>query len=209
VKARSRSARVRARWAWAGWTGAALGLLAGAWCAGFLWFVAQIPDSVDDPVTQTDGVVVLTGAAGRLGEGIELIKAGKAKELFVSGVYRGVDVTRLLDASRSNPHDVACCIVLGHTADDTEGNAYETAAWVRQRGFASLRVVTSSYHLPRSLLELRHTLPDVTLVPHPVFAESFKRAQWWAWPGTSYLIASEFSKYLLVYLRHRAEDVLA
>lgn len=205
MKPRARSSRLRSR---LGWAAAALGLAVGAWCAGFLWFVSQIPDTVADTQTPTDGVVVLTGAAGRLGEGIELIKAGKAKELFVSGVYRGVDVARLLDASRSNPDDVACCIVLGHTADDTEGNAYETAAWMRQRGFRSLRVVTSSWHLPRSLLELRHTLPDVLLVPHPVFAESFKRARWWAWPGTSYLIASEFNKYLLVHLRHRAEALL-
>ena len=75
------------------------------------------------------------------------------------------------------------------------------------QGYRSLRLVTSGYHLPRSLLEFRHAMPDVTLIPHPVFSESVKQERWWAWPGTANLIVGEFNKYLLAWLTHKVEGV--
>jgi uncharacterized SAM-binding protein YcdF (DUF218 family) len=86
-------------------------------------------------------------------------------------------------------------------ADDTRGNAVETAAWIREQGFGSLRLVTANYHMPRSLLEFRHAMPDIEIVPHPVFPENFKQDEWWLWPGSASLLASEYSKYLVALLR--------
>ena len=58
-------------------------------------FVAQIPISALKNDEQTDAIVVLTGGSSRLEEGVNLLMQRKAKKLFVSGVYRGVDVRRL------------------------------------------------------------------------------------------------------------------
>ncbi|MDP6787717.1 MAG: YdcF family protein [Rhodospirillales bacterium] len=184
---------------------AALGLAAVAvWAAGLVRFATQIPDTVADPDAVTDAIVVLTGGSGRLDTGLELLAAKRAPKLFVSGVYRGVDVTMLLDVSKRSPSDIECCIEIGHSAGDTAGNANETAAWMNDQGYGSLRLVTSSYHLARALLEFRLAMPDVTLVLHPVLAESVKQDRWWAWPGTASLIVGEFNKYLLVWPRHAA-----
>jgi uncharacterized SAM-binding protein YcdF (DUF218 family) len=92
-------------------------------------------------------------------------------------------------------------IILGHEADNTRGNALETAGWMREQGFHSMRLVTSAYHMPRSLLEFSAAMPDITITPHPVFADNVKQGEWWAWPGTASLLAEEYVKYLVVLLR--------
>jgi hypothetical protein len=57
----------------------------------------------------------------------------------------------------------------------------------------------------RSLLEFRLAMPDLVIIPHPVFPENVKQSQWWLWPGTAHLIASEYTKYLATWVRHWAE----
>jgi len=184
---------------------AALALvLAAAWAAGLLWFAAALPDTVEDPDTVTDAIVVLTGGAERVAGGLALLEAGKARMLFVSGVHRGVDLADLLRQSHPLLPPPSCggrCIALGHAADDTVGNAAETAAWMRAGGFGSLRLVTAAYHMPRSLLEFHRAMPGLSIVPHPVFPDAFKQDQWWRWPGTIHLLALEYSKYLVAMVR--------
>jgi uncharacterized SAM-binding protein YcdF (DUF218 family) len=180
--------------------GAALGL-ALAWCAGFLWFVAAVPARVEDPVTHTDAIVVLTGGSERLETGLRLLEGGFARKLFISGVHKDVDVTEILKITNVEYPQVACCIVLGHSAGDTVGNGVETAQWMAREGFSSIRLVTGSYHMPRSLLEVRHAVPRAVIVPHPVFPDAVKSREWWRWPGTAALLATEYSKYLAAVVR--------
>ncbi len=178
-------------------------VLAGTWLAGLLWFVAALPAAVADRDTPTDAIVVFTGGSERLGTGLELLGRGRAHKLFVSGVYRGVEVAELLRHAQRTPRAAECCIVLGYTAGNTRGNALETAAWMRGEGYRSLRLVTSSYHMPRSLLELRRALPEAEIIPHPVFTDAVKREEWWRWPGTAHLLATEYSKYVVAFARAR------
>lgn len=176
-------------------------ILAGLWAVGFLWFVATLPSRVIDTTTRTDAIVVLTGGSERLSTGVALLEDGLAERLFISGVHRGVDVTEILKVARTDRPDLAGSIVLGHTADDTVGNAAETAAWVEKEGVTSVRLVTGAYHMPRSLAEFRHALPGVVIVPHPVFPDTVKSREWWRWPGTAALLATEYSKYVAVEIR--------
>ncbi len=179
-----------------------LGGLAVLWLLGLLWFASAIPGDVADAASETDAIIVLTGGSLRVESGVRLLAAGKAKKLFVSGVFHGTDVGSLLRAAGQNADPALnCCIVLGHAADNTRGNALETATWMREEGFRSLRLVTSSYHMPRSLLEFARAMPEVRIVPHPVFPERVKQEHWWAWPGTASLILEEYEKYLLALAR--------
>jgi len=177
---------------------ALLAVLAVAWVAGLVWFANRIPspDRTVVPQETTDAVVVLTGGPLRLKAGLELLEAGKAKKLFVSGVSRQVDLSELLRTAQTSPAAVACCVALGHEATDTTGNAVETRLWMEHEGFHSLRLVTANYHMQRSLLEFRYAMPEMTIVANPVYPDSFKRSHWWAWPGTFALIVTEYQKYL-------------
>jgi uncharacterized SAM-binding protein YcdF (DUF218 family) len=180
--------------------GAALGVL---WLGGLLTFVAHIPRAPEDETTATDAIVVLTGGSERLEAGFDLLAAGRAQKLFISGVYRGVDVRALLRMSQATPAALECCVVLGYSADDTVGNAAETARWMQAEGFHSLRLVTANYHMPRSLVEFRHALPDdVRILPHAVQPPNVRLDGWWHWRGTAGLIVSEYDKYLVAFLRH-------
>jgi uncharacterized SAM-binding protein YcdF (DUF218 family) len=176
-------------------------LLALVWLVGLWRFAAGIPSDVTAPERQTDAIVVLTGGSLRVEGGLRLLAEGKAKKLFISGVYRGVDVTELLHVSRQSPDSVACCVVLGHAADNTLGNARETAQWMESEGYHSLRLVTASYHIPRSMLEFTRAMPDIEIVPNPVFPEFMQESPWWQSRRSVSLIASEYSKYLAALVR--------
>jgi uncharacterized SAM-binding protein YcdF (DUF218 family) len=177
-------------------------LVAGVlWLAGLIAFAESIPRKVIDTKTGTEAVVVLTGSAGRLRTGIDILARGQAKKLFVSGVYHGVDVRQILRLVRRQGKALDCCVILGHRADDTRGNAAETARWITKEGFTSLRLVTSNYHMRRSLLEFRRAMPGVTIIPHPVFSTGFKARSWWNWPGTLQLVIVEYSKYIVALMR--------
>ena len=178
---------------------AAVALLV-AYGGGLVWFADSIVETVGDPDTPTDAIVVLTGGSQRVQTGLQLLTAGKAKKLFVSGVYHGTDVATLLHVQRQSPDALQCCIALGHAADNTYGNALETAAWMRQEGYGSLRLVTANYHMRRALLEFTRAMPEARIIPHPVFPEGV-RERWWAWPGTLDLIIGEYDKYLWALLR--------
>lgn len=176
---------------------------------GLFRYAGALPDRVTDPVRVTDAIVVLTGGSGRLDAGLRLLAEGRAKKLFVSGVYKGVDVDKLLQMSRRAPEELSCCVEIGHSAGDTAGNALETADWARRQGIRSLRLVTSGYHMPRSLLEFRNAMPNLDLIPHPVFTENVKHQEWWAWPGTTGLIIGEYNKFLLARMRHLMERLIS
>lgn len=170
-------------------------------------FIEQIPAQKTSNNTKTDAIVVLTGGSNRLEEGLSLLSQRRAKKLFISGVYRGVEVRRLLNLFQVNPEELICCITLGYTAGSTMGNAAETKAWVSSEGHKTLRLVTASYHMPRSIKEFQHQMPNLTIIPHAVFPKQFKRDDWWLWPGTVSLILTEYIKFLISSLRLLAEEI--
>lgn len=179
-------------------TAAALAVagLAAAWGAGLIAFVNSIPRAVVDEDTRTDAIVVLTGGSERLSTGLRLLRDNKAERVFVSGVFPGVEVDALIKLAGARSSDVADRVEAGHGARNTAGNATETAEWMRRHGYRKLRLVTGSYHMPRSLLEFRHALPEAAVIPHPVFPSHVKQARWWQEPGTLLLIIGEYNKFL-------------
>jgi len=163
--------------------------------AGFVRFAT--PPLAENDAAPTDAIVVLTGASLRLQSGIDLMREGKGNVLFVSGVNRRVDLDDLVHSSGTEvPKWLICCVVLGHDARNTMGNAFETAQWMRRRGYRSLRLVTSWYHMPRSLLDFRRAMPDLAIIPHPVFSDQITRLRWWTRRATATLLISEYAKYL-------------
>ena len=166
------------------------------WASGFLWFTANLAREISDPIVETDAIVVLTGGSGRLETGFSLLAEGRTKKMFVSGVDPATTREQIRRLAQRSPERFECCVVLGRNARDTVGNAAETSAWIEEQAFASLRLVTGSYHMPRSLVEFRRVMPTVTVIPHPVFPEHVKVDSWWQSPGTALLIAEEYSKFI-------------
>jgi uncharacterized SAM-binding protein YcdF (DUF218 family) len=94
-----------------------------------------------------------------------------------------------------------CCVDLGFQATDTLGNARETARWVKAKGYRSLIVVTSDFHMPRAMLELRSAMPVVRLTSYPVRSAEFDVRHWWRTGEGARLLAVEYCKYLAILAR--------
>jgi len=172
-------------------------LLALAWAAGLFLFVEKIPRAPAN-ADITDAVVVLTGGQGRISRGTELLAAGKAREMLISGVGTDVPIGDLISSRSLDSRQVACCVTLGRAARDTRENAIEAAGWAADRNINSIRLVTSDFHMPRSLLEFERRLPRMEILPEPVSSANIRLSQWWTRPGTAWLLAGEYTKYLAI-----------
>ncbi len=189
---------------WGGALAAAVFFAAALWAVGLAWFGALIPDHVADPRTRTDAIVVLTGGADRIKTGLDLLAGGSAERLLITGVHREVTVAEILKLAPGAPESLSGRIDLGYEADNTSGNAEEAARWIEAHHYRSLRLVTSNYHLPRSMLEFRRMLPGVEIVANPVFPASVSNGAWWRHPASFALVAGEYTKYLVAVLRQAA-----
>lgn len=172
--------------------GAALLLLAG----GFVVFAWQIERTTVAGSRTADAIVALTGDEARIGEALKLLSANQAGRLLISGVHPRTSKAALRRSGPANDALFACCVDLGHGAQDTPGNADETRTWVAAHGFRSLIVVTSTYHMPRSLAELRRALPRIELIPHAVTSRGFHGSDWWRHPASLRLLVSEYLKFI-------------
>jgi uncharacterized SAM-binding protein YcdF (DUF218 family) len=178
------------------WVAVSLLVLVLMLVVGFLSFVRLINSTHPGRAETADGIVVLTGGASRVSKAIRLLAAGRGRRLLISGVHPETTEAML---GRVNPEArrlLTCCIDLDRNARDTIENADETRRWLRERGFRSVIVVTSSYHMPRGLVELRRALPRLKLIPHPVEPSKLQMNAWWAHTRTFRLLATEFVKYL-------------
>lgn len=175
-----------------GWAALAIAVLL---IAGFLAFSGLIYDEPTD-IRAADGIVALTGGEARIPEAVKLLSQGKGRRLLISGVNPVTTRGELASLMPDSRKWFRCCIDVGKLARDTVGNAEETREWIKQRGFRSLIVVTASYHMPRSLAELRRALPDIELIPYPVRPRNLHLDAWWAYPGTLQLLASEYVKFV-------------
>ena len=155
-----------------------------------------------DVETDTDALVVLTGGTERVAAAIGLLKQKKAERLLISGVNKKVDWVLLAQTVKGLPDDLSDKVTLGHEACNTRQNALESKDWLDQNGFTSVRLVTASYHMPRSLSEFHDVMPDIKIIPHPVFPQTVKHDEWWKWRGTFALIVSEYTKFLVVAVKH-------
>jgi uncharacterized SAM-binding protein YcdF (DUF218 family) len=140
-----------------------LALVAMAWCLGFAAFMLALPQPLEGYTS--DAIVVPTGGPGRIPRGLELMEARQARRMLITGVGAGVRPVDLARTYRAPARLIACCVDLGPEAVDTRSNAEETAAWVRAHRYASVRLVTSDWHLPRARMELAAALgPGVVIL---------------------------------------------
>ncbi|MBI5321685.1 YdcF family protein [Bradyrhizobium sp.] len=170
---------------------------------GFIAFLSQLRGSEERPVRNADGIVVLTGGSSRVSDAMELLAAGYGKRLLISGVH---PTNHVQDISRTLPDNhklLNCCVDLDRSAINTRSNAAETRRWAHERGFRSLIVVTSNYHMPRAIVELSHAMPDVTLIPFAVVGEKWRDEPWWTSGATLRLLLTEYAKYVAAEVRVR------
>ena len=174
---------------------------------GFVGFLSQLRGAEMKPDRKADGIVVLTGGSSRVSDAMELLAAGYGKRLLISGVHptnAASDISRSLSDNQSL---LSCCVDLDRSAVNTRSNAAETRRWAHERGFKSLIVVTSNYHMPRAIVELSHAMPDIALIPFAVVGDKWRDEPWWTSGATVRLLLSEYVKYVAAEMRVRLADL--
>lgn len=182
--------------------------VAGLVMFGFVLFATAVTRDIPQPEQRADGIVVLTGGELRIAEAARLLDMGWGRRLLISGVNPKTsrqDVVRITGLQVSK---FDCCVDLGYWAQDTVGNAGETKLWVEKHEFSSLIVVTSSYHMPRSLAELSIELPRTELIAHPVTPRSLRNDVWWLHLPTTRVLVAEYIKFLPTAARLTASRIL-
>jgi uncharacterized SAM-binding protein YcdF (DUF218 family) len=168
---------------------------------GFLSFVYSLERVERRPAAPTDGIVAMTGGPQRISDAMDLLAQGYGTRLLISGVN---EKTSRDEIARLNPGQrqlFECCVDLDYRARNTIGNAIETRRWADRNRFQSLIIVTSNYHMPRTLVELNHALPGLHKVPYAVVTPALDPDLWWRSASTAKVLFSEYVKFLVVWLR--------
>ena len=163
---------------------------------GFIVFANGIDREHGEPQRTADGIAVLTGGVSRIDEAMKLLAAGNAKRVLITGVNRTTTVEELKElASRRRP-------VFHLLRRHRQGSAQHHRQRHRDQrvgGCASLRLdhrrdLELSYAARAA--ELAREMPGVTLIPYAVVDNNVHLDRWWAYPGTTKLLLSEYLKYL-------------
>lgn len=144
---------------------------------------------------KADAIVVLAGGKGRVEEGVRLFRESRAEYLFFIGVDPSV---RKSDLYRPRPGDPSPeKVILEKASRNTLENAIFGRDVIVQHGVGSIILITSRYHLKRSSILFRNSLPrDITIYPYPVDSKNLKES-WWSHGGSFHLLFREFYKYCM------------
>lgn len=109
-----------------------------------------------------DSVVVLTGGKNRIRHALNVIKVSPPKNVFISGVHKKTTLRAIIGDSGNHP-DIN--FILGKEAKNTFENAEEIKNWVITHAIKKIILITSDYHMRRSLLVIRDKNKELEIIP--------------------------------------------
>ncbi|MGD9637438.1 MAG: YdcF family protein [Alphaproteobacteria bacterium] len=166
----------------------------------FSMLVSKTGDAAN--INKVDAIITFTGGSDRIKTAVNLLEQGYAGKLFISGVNKNVSLDEVLKQIDKPDTKIYNKIEVGYEATNTKENAKETASWVLSHNFNKIILVTSSYHMPRSYLELKEVMPQITIYEYPVFSENMNRNKWWTWSGATTLVIMEYLKFTAVKIKY-------
>ena len=182
-----------------GWTSVTI------WIIGFFLFsfitIALKYFTLED----RQAIIVLTGGPDRISESVRLLKENRAPRLFISGVNKSVSPETILKGIEPELKDK---IQLGYMADSTYTNALETSQWIKENQLNNIILVTSFYHMPRSLLEMHHRLPNLEMTPYSIFPRQFGESTHWIYTNYAWQLFLEYNKFLVTYFKYFIQRIM-
>ncbi len=130
-------------------------------------FINKQPNKINS-YRNIDAIIVFTGGENRVQSGIDLLSNNIGKKLFISGVNPDTNIFDISEQTLSDMDLLNCCIDLGKKADNTMENALESIDWIKNNKYKNIVIVTSNYHMKRSLFILRNFDRTINFIPHNV-----------------------------------------
>jgi uncharacterized SAM-binding protein YcdF (DUF218 family) len=181
--------------------------------AGWAAFIITLPEPTESTAT-TDAVVVLTGSERRIEHAFGRLTTGTAPRMFISGVYDKANSDQVFAAFTGVDKSLYLRykdkIDMGYEAENTAGNALETARWIAAQHpeIHSIRLITARYHMPRALREFQRTMPNITIIPDPALPVPFNQDGWLFTRTGAIYITLEYFKFIYSHLRPLLPEVL-
>ncbi len=177
----------------------AIFLLIALWFGGLTVFNYKINHIKPHHQEKAEAIIVLTGGRHRLTEAVHLLNSGAADKLFISGVQKKISL-RDLEKKNAIKFKDNRKIILDRIATNTFENARETSNWIKEKNIKSIILVTSNYHIFRSLVEFRRLNKEIEILLHPVYSEKISPSWWKSFDNFCFL-ANEYNKFLVAWLR--------
>ena len=161
-----------------------------------------------NPINLSSKVVILTGGTNRIKEGFEVIYKLDKKSItnlnvLVSGTGKGFSKLSLQE--KLNPgfdlRLIECCVELDSVSQNTYSNAIETSKWVSKNNIEEILLITSNYHIPRSILEFQNKMPNLKILYYPIIPKKHQINKWLKSFETFSLIFIEYCKYIIANVR--------
>lgn len=118
------------------------------------------PGQVIDTLPHAECGVVLTGSAGRIREGFEVLAQKKIDHLIVSGVYKDTKLHEIFPLLPYYPEINPENIVLEKISGSTYGNAVQSLQVVETLKCRTVLLITSQLHMYRAYRTFRENFPD-------------------------------------------------
>ena len=165
-----------------------IGIACIIYLCGFVVFVQNLPKeessfSADD----TDGLIVFTGGSNRIETALNFLEKGYGKPILISGVHP--DVTKHTLLKDIDPKH-APFVTIDYKSLSTKENVQTTKEWTTKHHLKHIGIITSYYHIPRSLFYLKEYGLENTVSIYPVFPEKMPMS----------FMFREYSKYILARL---------
>jgi uncharacterized SAM-binding protein YcdF (DUF218 family) len=162
----------------------------------FIYFAYAVYSSERPPSTQADAIVALSGDPERIRAAVNILANGYGRRLLIAGLDNSDEIAALYPGHRAL---FDCCIDI----DPRSGRTIDDVAIVRRWAFEarprSLIVVTSNYHIPRALLEVRRALPELHIEPFGVSTGFIDISKPWRRPKAVNLLVREYFKFMAVW----------
>jgi len=181
-------------------------------CRGYANLAPVAEGSLPPSVSSDEAIVVLTGDRGRIPRALELLRRRQSPLLIISGGGKGITLTELVNqqgAATVNIHENWSKIILESNSSSTIENAYESGKILRERKIRRVILVTSDYHMARSLNIFKRVLPDLDFYPYPILSAYYSHPTLFSERGFNGLwqFWFEYGKSVL-YRYYTARDVL-
>ena len=144
-----------------------------------------------------NNIVVLTGNVGRLAVGLDLMDNNINSRMLITGVAKGVKYSDIIK-NRDSKKDR---IDLGYNAQSTLGNALETALWVKERNINDIILITDNWHMPRTLLLFKASMPNREIVPYALKTVNFEFKEYLQFYNRTFFIYEEHMKYIISHVQ--------
>lgn len=177
-------------------------VLSGAGLALYREFVSTFDQPAPDLPAHVDVIVVLSGGAGRLDEGLRLLRDGRAPLLYLVGFQPKAVAARLGGEAAVARLTSEGRVLVEPRSDSTLEDAERTRALVDQRNARAILVITSVYHVQRADLTFRTILPaEVAVHLRPVRSAAFRGGDWQTDEPSRRIVVGEFVKYVAYRVR--------